>query len=67
MGVPGIIDSQFEQIEEADKEWIRILNVMTKGFYLYATKEDYEMSEEDKKIWIEAMEYFKEFFSCLWD
>jgi hypothetical protein len=66
-GVPAIIDSEFETIEESDKEWTRILNRMTKGFYVYAAKEDYEYTDDEKALIEETKELLIKYFSCLWD
>ena len=67
MGVPGTLDAQFEHLEDADAEWTRILDVMTRGFYLYSLDEEYYWTEEDKELWADTLSYFTQYFSALWD
>ena len=49
------------------EKWDYILDTMTRGFYLYTTKEDYEMTEEEKALWKETKQLFVKYFECLWD
>lgn len=48
------------------KKWNEVLDTLTRGFYLYATKEDYEMNEEEKELWKETKRLFVKYFECLW-
>lgn len=67
VGVPAILSTNFETIEEADEEWTKILNQMTKGFYIFASKEDYDYTEQDKALIENAKKLLIEYFSALWD
>ena len=53
--------------DEGQKEWERILNEMINGFYLYVTKDWYDWTDEDKKVWFRAKSYFCRYFENLWD
>ena len=66
-GVPGTLDIAYGDVDEANKEWIRILNVMVEGFYLYTKKESFLWNEDEKFLWKLTMQYFSEYFTSLWD
>ena len=70
-GVPHsfVKGNAFEErsIEEADKKWTETLDKIIYGFYLYITKELYEMNKEEKELFNEAISLFKEVFTSLWD
>lgn len=59
----------FENLEpkDWDNEWIRILDTMTRGFYLYSKKEDYEWTDDETKLWEETKKLFIQYYSTLWD
>lgn len=61
-------DSSNEELnKKANKKWNKILNKMIYGFYLYITKESFEMSEEEKVAQREGFALFKQYYSALWD
>lgn len=47
--------------------WKEILDKMVEGFYLYSTKEEYEMTLEEKVDFYKAKNYLSEYFECLWN
>lgn len=53
--------------EEIAKEYQKKLDTMVEGFYLYLSKDLYEMTEEEEKTWELARKYFAEEFMSLWD
>lgn len=71
-GVPGSLcklDESFNVIneEESREKWNKILNTMVDGFYLYISKEEFDLTEEEKKTINKALKYLKKYFKSLWD
>lgn len=59
--------STFIDCKDGAQQWAGILDVMTRGFYLYATKDDLEWTEEENALWEETMELFVKYYCDLWD
>lgn len=71
-GFPGQLckfDDNFNVInkEEAREKWNKILDTMVDGFYLYMSKEEFDLTIDEKKTINKALKYFKKYFTALWD
>lgn len=71
-GVPESLcklDESFNVIneEESREKWNKILDTMVSGFYLYISKEELDLTEEEKKTINKALKYLKKYFKSLWD
>ena len=73
MGYPNsMLENPDDNMDEtlskkADKKWNKILNKMIYAYYLYVTKDEYELTEEEKEKQAEGFELYSHFFSALWD
>lgn len=57
-----------EFIDNGDYEaWLKTLDQIIYGFYIYVTKDLIFWDDEDKKIWFRAKSLFCRHFSGLWD
>ena len=71
-GFPGQLckfDDNFNVIneEEAREKWNKILDTMVDGFYLYMSKDEFDLTIDEKKTINKALKYFKKYFTALWD
>ena len=71
-GFPGQLckfDDDFNVIneEEAREKWNKILDTMVDGFYLYMSKDEFDLTIDEKKTINKALKYFKKYFTALWD
>jgi len=61
------IDVKKNDIKQACEKWAAILDVITRGFYLYLKKDESWKTKEEKETWEQAFEYFTKYFRYLWD
>ena len=71
-GFPGQLckfDDNFNVIneDEAREKWNKILDTMVDGFYLYMSKDEFDLTIDEKKTINKALKYFKKYFTALWD
>ena len=71
-GFPGQLckfDDNFNVIneEEAREKWNKILDTMVDGFYLYMSKDEFDLTIDEKKTINKALKYFRKYFTALWD
>lgn len=66
-GAPGRLVADYATEQDAHQAWTRILDTMARGFYLYATKDEFEWTRKDKELWELTLEHFANWFPSFWD
>jgi hypothetical protein len=70
-GVPGEIAARYKELEDANKEWLNILDNIISGFIWAKLYINGDVSEEDwkikKKYFERGFSLFQKYFFHLWD